>query len=319
LLRIGFIGAGGIAHAHAQRLQKIEGVRLTSAMDVDAEKAAKFADTTGAATADSVAEVLEKCDAVYICTPPFARLEQTVAAARAGKHLFLEKPICLTMAEARDIERAVKEAGVRCMVGYVLHYWPNFKAVHDVAVSGEIGDLQVCWCNRMGVGPRGGWIEDPSKSGGMTVEFNSHDIDWLRWVGGEVREVYGKTLTIPGDGIERHVWAIMTFTQGIGVLGSSWAAPISWSAFGAIGSKGMVFCGPDGKVRKRLREGEEMEVPLEDIGDSMLAEDRHFVESVLADKEPEIDLRAGVRALEISLAIQQSSKSGKPVALPLQD
>jgi len=261
-------------------------------------------------------QLLRNSDAVYVCTPPSARLKETVAAARAGKHIFAEKPLCLTMTQARKIARAIEQAGVHFMVGYVLHYWPAFKAVRQTLASGELGGLQVCWCNRMGTGPRGGWIEDPNQSGGMTVEFNSHDIDWLRWVGGEVREVYGKTLTIPGDGIERNVWAILTFDQGIGVLGSSWAAPIGWSVFGAIGSKGMVFCGQDGKVRKRLSGADETEVVPEPVENALLEEDRHFVHSLLANTKPTIGMAEALGALEVSLAIQKSSATGKPVRLP---
>ena len=319
MLEIGFIGAGGIANAHADCIAALEQCRVAAVIDVDGAKAEKLAEKSGGRVCGTVDEVIAKSEAVFICTPPFARLEETLACARAGKHIFAEKPICLKIGEARAIARAVAEARVRFMVGYVLHYWPAFKAAHDVVAGGELGDLQVCWCNRMGVGPRGGWIEDPSKSGGMTVEFNSHDIDWLRWVGGEVREVYGKTLTVPGDGIERNVWAVLTFEQGIGILGSSWAAPIGWSVFGAIGSQGMVFCGQDGTVRKRLSGGEETPVELEDIGNSMLAEDRHFVESVLAGKDPEIGMAAAVGALEVSLAIQKSSALSQPVRLPLED
>jgi predicted dehydrogenase len=315
MLRIGFIGAGGIANAHANALSLVDQVRVTAVLDVDLERAQQFGDKHKAKVCASMRQLLRNSDAVYICTPPFARLKETLSCARAGKHIFAEKPICLTMSEARKIAKGVDKARIHCMVGYVLHYWPNFKAVHDVAASGELGDLQVCWCNRMGLGPRGGWIEDPKKSGGMTVEFNSHDIDWLLWVGGPAREVYGKTLTIPGDGIERNVWGIFTFAQGIGVLGSSWAAPVGWSAFGVIGSRGMVFCGQDGKVRKRPAVGEEVEVPLDPIPDAMVEEDRLFVESVLADKQPPIPLAAGVAALQASLAIQKSSASGKPVRL----
>lgn len=316
MLRIGFVGAGGIARAHAERLAKIDQVKITAVLDIDQTRAQQLADTHRAKACASMRQLLRNSDAVYVCTPPFARLKEMVACARAGKHIFAEKPLCLTMSEARKIARAIEKAGVRFMVGYVLHYWPNFKAVRQTVASGELGDLQVCWCNRMGLGPRGGWIEDPSKSGGMTVEFNSHDIDWLRWVGGPARAVYGKTRTIPGDGIERNVWAILSFDQGIGILGSSWSAPISFSAFGAICSKGMVLCGPDGKVRKRLTGGEETEVPLAPVEDSLLEEDRHFVESVLAGENPLIGMAEALGALEISLAIQKSSASGKVVSLP---
>jgi len=318
VLRIGFVGAGGIARAHAERLAKIDQAKITGVLDIDQARAQQLAKTHRAKACSSMRQLLRNSDAVYVCTPPSARLREIISCARAGKHIFAEKPLCLTMTEARKIARAVEKAGVRFMVGYVLRYWPNFKAVRQTVASGELGQLQATWCNRMGLGPRGGWIEDPTKSGGMTVEFNSHDIDWLRWVGGPVHQVYGKTRTIPGDGIERNVWAILTFEQGVGILGSSWSAPIGFSAFGAICSRGMVLCRPDGNVRKRLTGGEENEVALEPVQDSLLEEDRHFVESVLAAKPPVIGMAEAVGALEVSLAIQRSSASGKPVRLPLR-
>lgn len=78
--------------------------------------------------------------------------------------------------------RATEKTGVHFMLGYVLRFTHPFRLLHDTLASGELGDLVSCWCRRyMPWNPAGRWYGEQDKSGGVTVDLFSHDLDWLRW------------------------------------------------------------------------------------------------------------------------------------------
>lgn len=317
-LKVGIVGAGGMGREHAKALSQIEGVKVAAVADLDLERAKGLADQFGAEAFQHWRDLLEKVDVVYVCTPPDVR-RPALEAVEAGKHVFCEKPLSVSLKEAREIVEAARRKGVALAVGYVLHFHPPFREVALRARGGDLGDPLVVWINRMGLGGHKDWILDPRRSGGMAVEFNTHDFEWLEWVGGPVRRVFGRVLrSSPEMRIENNVWAILEYERGgIGVLGSSWSAPIGRSSLGVIGTKGMmtVECGAvkvalDGKVE--TLEPKSKEPPL-------LAENRHFIECVREGKEPEISGERGLVGLELPRAAQRSSATGLPVSLPLSE
>src|SRR4051794_37067663 len=102
-LRVGIIGAGYIGGVHAGLLARDERVQVASVHDVDASRAESLARATGAIVAASADEVLQACDAVYITTPNTKHTELAIAAARAGLHVFCEKPMATNMTDARAV------------------------------------------------------------------------------------------------------------------------------------------------------------------------------------------------------------------------
>ena len=123
-LRVGFIGAGGIAREHMNALMQMDDVEIAYIYDVSEETARQAAEATGARTADSADQVLDRgwIDLVYICTPQFARGDLEVTAARRGIPFFVEKPLGLDMESVKRKEKAIRETGIVHAVGYVLRY-----------------------------------------------------------------------------------------------------------------------------------------------------------------------------------------------------
>ncbi|MFQ6099271.1 MAG: Gfo/Idh/MocA family protein [Armatimonadota bacterium] len=321
-MNIGIIGAGGMGKAHAGKLAQIEGCRITAVADVNVDAAKSLAEKHGAAAFGDFRDLLKSdVEAVYICTPPYLHEEQAVAAAHARKHVFLEKPIDVSLKAADNIVAACRASGVKLMIGFVLHCYPAFRKIKEVLDSGAIGSPVLLWCSRMGAGPQPSpehWLQNPAMSGGMAVEFNAHDLDWLRWVGGDAESVYGRVAHAKGMRIEDNVVAVLAYTAGgTGLIASSWSAPIAHTFAGAIGTQGNVVLGNDGQVKSQRRGDAAVTHELEGGVDSLLREDRHFVRCVQDDEEPEMSGEDGVAALELSLAIQESSRSGEVVRLPM--
>ncbi len=319
MLRVGTIGAGGTGRAHTRCLANIPDVEIVGVADVDIQRAQALVDEHGGKAFEDYRDLLAQgLDAVHICTPPSAHEEPVLAAAEAGTHIFLEKPIALSLDAADRMLQACRDHNVQLQIGFVLHYFPAFKKVHDVFAAGEIGELVAVWISRFGWGPgKDGWIADPAISGGMTVEFAAHDLDWLRWVGGDVRTVYGKNYWARGYGIEDHVWALLTFDKGCGLIGASWAATIGRNDIGILGTEGAVIYDVRGDVRMKKVDGEEQVLQLEDIPDGFLAEDQDFIRCVASGQPVPNPGETGRAALELSLAIQESSRTGNVVELPL--
>ena len=131
MLRIGFAGSGLIAWTHAIGLGAMiqSGVveaEISAIYDVDREKAARLAGASNASVSSSVDELIENCDAVWVCTPTAAHLESVIAAASAGRPVFCEKPLATDLDGATLLAQAVADSGVAAQVGLVLRTAPVF-------------------------------------------------------------------------------------------------------------------------------------------------------------------------------------------------
>jgi scyllo-inositol 2-dehydrogenase (NAD+) len=123
-------------------------------------------------------------DAVVITTPTFTHRDFTVASARAGKHLFVEKPMALTLAECDDMIAAADEAGLVLQIGFMRRFDPEFRVAYDLIQAGEIGWPMLIKSLTHGPGLPPPWARDLKLSNGMLAEVNSHDWDAVRWLTG---------------------------------------------------------------------------------------------------------------------------------------
>ena len=145
-LRVGIIGAGRIGQVHAKSITyHIPQAEIVSISDLFPENAQKVADDLGIPKAvQDYHEILNDptVDAVLICSSTDTHADIAVEAAKAGKHIFCEKPVDLTVAKIKAVEAAVKEAGVKLQIGFNRRYDHNFAAIKDLANAGKIGQLQ---------------------------------------------------------------------------------------------------------------------------------------------------------------------------------
>ena len=340
MIRVGIIGCGGMGNYHGPELAKLPNVKIVATCDLIPEKAKALGDKIGVARhVTDFRELLPDVDAVWVCTEPFNRRDIVVAAAAAGKHLFTEKPIARSLDDADAMLAAAKKARVKFMLGYCLRFWQPYRLIRETFASGELGDLVSCWMRRfMPWGPAR-WYGRQECSGGVMLDFGSHDVDWLRWVGGDVKTVFGKTLRVQeGAQADDHGGAIFLFKNGgMGTIENSWSSPLNEGTLGIIGTKGALMMGADGKVRKRIgREAKEEIVNVEaatavnpegqvgkrDASGAIQAVQlrtesvqQHFVRCIEEDFAPLASAEEGRKTLLTVMAIWESSRTGKSVAV----
>src|SRR5947209_11009504 len=141
MLRVGVVGVGGMGQAHANALKKVEGADFTAVCDARAEAAQAAAERFGVRGFTDTAPFLEAVDAVVVATPPDFHRPVVEAAARAGKHVFCEKPLSTRLADADAMISACDQAGVVFQHGFVLRFYPVHELARRMVDNGEIGDL----------------------------------------------------------------------------------------------------------------------------------------------------------------------------------
>ena len=191
----GIIGAGNNGKGHAKCLSAIDGVEIVGFADPAPEAAKAACDELGGKPFEDYQDLLGAgVDAVWICSPNFMHAEQAVAAAEAGVHVMCEKPMCLSLEEADAMIAAHKAAGTKLMIGQSTRYGSALRKLLQMLEEGVFGRLIACWSTRLGhykpLSPDH-WRVDPVKSGGVKMEWEIHEIDVLRCIGGRVASVYG--------------------------------------------------------------------------------------------------------------------------------
>jgi myo-inositol 2-dehydrogenase/D-chiro-inositol 1-dehydrogenase len=227
MLRIGFVGTGLIAWAHGLGLRAMidDGVldaSIAVVHDPSRTRADRFATTTGAQVVDGLDEVVERCDALWVCTPTSAHRAAVGAAATAARAVFCEKPLATDLGGALALSQAVAVAGVPAQSGLVLRSAPVFVALRELVHSGQLGRPMAAVFRDDQYFPIQGtygstWRSDVEQAGGgCLIEHSIHDLDILRFCFGEVTEVTGRMSNFSGHpGIEDMAAVSMQFVSGL--------------------------------------------------------------------------------------------------------
>ena len=195
MLKIGLVGAGfmGITHAHAfAKAPDTQIVMVASRTAVKAAAVAKEVDAE--ATTDFMAVVKDPgVDAVSITLPTNMHKEYVLAALNAGKHVLIEKPMALSVAECDDMIEAAQQSGQILMVAQVLRFWPEYIAMIDFIHAGQLGKPLAAVASRLCEPPRWGeWFLNPEWTGGEVLDLHIHDLDAFNWFFGTPRSVYAR-------------------------------------------------------------------------------------------------------------------------------
>jgi UDP-N-acetyl-2-amino-2-deoxyglucuronate dehydrogenase len=237
-IRVGIIGGGMIGKIHSLMLRRVAdrtnaGVRVVAIADRNAMVAENLASRwPGACAVTTAQEVIsdDSIDAIWICTPTATHHDTCIAAARAGKHIFCEKPVGMSVAEAKEMADAVRSAGVLCQVGLVLRFSPVYTVIRAMVSEESAGPvITVIVRDDQDFPTRGahnsGWRNDPSlTAGGALIEHSVHDFDVLTWMFGPVSRIFCRTRNLKGAaGIEDFGVTQMEFAAGFhGQLTSIW-------------------------------------------------------------------------------------------------
>jgi predicted dehydrogenase len=237
-IRVALIGCGFIGRFHSTAVRAIArrgllDIEYVAVCDEDEARARAFAEASGAgiATTDP-REILEEpgIDAVYVCVPTSGHKELVLGAAARGKHVFCEKPLATNLADVQEMVAAVDRAGVKAGVGLVLRHSPILNVLHSLMSDASLGRLMAIIFRDDQFFPIAGhygsaWRKDRAIVGsGTLLEHSIHDVDVLRWFGGEVRNVQGAVRNFAGHaGVEDLATAQIEFESGaLAQLSSIW-------------------------------------------------------------------------------------------------
>lgn len=214
VLGAAIFGAGWVAGEHAKAYQACPRTQLVAAGSRQLESAQKCAALAGAPEAFCTTDfeaILQHpgVDIVSITTPPQFHAELAIRAARAGKHLCIEKPLALDFESCREIERAVQESGVKTVVSFVLHWNPSLVTTKNLIERGAIGQptyIEVdYWHGQQKWYPQYPWSVTKEGGGSSLLSAGCHAVDAMRWFAGtenEVIEVTAYSATHRGDNLD---------------------------------------------------------------------------------------------------------------------
>ena len=187
-IRMGFIGAGAMGYSHLQLFhqecsQQAEAAALCARDSGRIKRAMAVA--PGMMLFKKESDLIQSdLDAVVISSPNFTHVPLALAALKAGKHVFLEKPVGITPAECQQLLRATAKSDRVLIIGHELRYSPYFAKIKQLIDRGAVGTPQMAWCKefRGPFQPKSGeWIQDRRKSGGCLVDKNCHHFDLMNW------------------------------------------------------------------------------------------------------------------------------------------
>jgi predicted dehydrogenase len=327
-LRVGVVGAGFMGGTHAAAWVA-QGVPVTLYGE-DQAQVDEVAARLGAPVAASLDELLAAVDIIDVCTPTDAHAEICVAAAAAGRHVVCEKPLARTVEDAERIVAACDAAGVRLFVGHVLRYFPEYAAAQALVASGRIGDPAVLRLKRAAFRPRkpaDHWLFDERRSGGMVFDLLIHDMDFARWIAGDVVSVHCRTAAVerPGLGVD-HAFVILSHASGaITQLTGSWAygAPTFRTSMEIAGSRGLVEVDSERSqpILSFLHARADSGQGAVGLARSLSREDpfaeqlRDFLAAIVGGGEARVTARDGLAAVRIGVAAIESARSGRPVTI----
>jgi myo-inositol 2-dehydrogenase/D-chiro-inositol 1-dehydrogenase len=330
-LKLGVIGTGRIGKVHiATLVQSVPLAEVVAVADVNVSGATEVANGLGISTVyANYQEVINhpEVEAVVICSPTDTHAQYIIEAAKAGKHIFCEKPVDLSIPVIQGALEAVEKAGVKLMVGFNRRFDPNFSKLKQLVVDGKIGDPHVLKITSRDPAPPP--AEYSAVSGGMFMDMTIHDFDMARYiVGSEVTEVYVKSAVLvdPAIGEAGDVDTAvitLTFANGaIGVIDNSRKAVYGYDQRVEIfGSKGMANADNNFPENHRYFAGDGVHssLPLNFFMDRYLDayanEMKIFCHAVINDLPLPVSGDDGLKSVVIALAAKKSVQENRPVKL----
>ncbi len=329
------VGAGRAGMVHGRNFARVvPGARVVAVADAELGAAEVAAGELGAgkATTDFREAMCQSgADAVLIASPTVFHCEIAVAAAEAGRHIFCEKPMAMTVAECDAMATAVERAGVVCQLGFMRRFDRGFVAAAERIAAGAIGEVVQVRSLTHGPSYPKSWMFDLAKSNGPLAEVNSHDIDTLRWLSGsEITEVYAlagnyRTPEARADYPDFYdqVQLSVRFASGAqgmisGAQGVRYAYDSRAEILGATGlirvgglaGLGAEVCGGDHEIRHPS-----VNSWIDLFRDAYLAEDIDFIDCVRTGRAPRAGAADGRAAVAVVTAGNRSIREQRPVSL----
>lgn len=321
-IRIGIIGAGYIAGVHARLLERDERVQIVAIHDVAGERAQQLARAHDATVAESTLDVLERADAVFITTPNTRHVPLTLAAIEAGKHVFCEKPLATTIADAETVFTKTQQSDRVFQVGHNRRFAPvyaNLKQMlsgthepHSAHVKMNRGEL---------LKPE--WTGDPEITGGFLYETPIHMFDMMRFLFGEIESLHAIGSTHEYKEIDDFS-VLLKFANGMHATlataaDASWLFPFErvevFCHHATLVTREMESLTCSSNLEGYLTEQSMQQLPREEKW-GYAQEDRAFIDSIVNGTAAPVTAYDGLMSVRIAGAVYESVRSGVPVQIP---
>lgn len=343
-VQVGLIGSQFISTIHAESLQHCPQARIAAVASPTPGNAARFAERFGIPRAfTDYRQLLEvpQIQMVVVGVPNDLHCQVVQAAAAAGKHIVIEKPLCLNLAEADQMIAACHQAGVKLMYAEELCFAPKYVRLKQLLDSGALGKPTLLKQSEKHDGPHAAHFWDVHRSGGgVTMDMGCHAIEFFRWMLGHprIKSVYAQMSTqVRGDKTrgDDNAILILEFENDVITM-----AEESWTKLGGMDDRAEVH-GSEGVAYADLLHGNAIETysrggydyAVEKAGSTkgwsftiyeeawnygFHAEMAHFVDCVQNDKQPLVSGEDGRAVLEVIFAAYESARTGRKVELPFQ-
>jgi myo-inositol 2-dehydrogenase/D-chiro-inositol 1-dehydrogenase len=232
-INVALVGAGRIARVHAEAYRHVSRARLVACTDPVEAAAQALARDYGLTVAPNLDALLKDPDihGVLVASPNALHPEQTIAALAAGKHVFCQKPIALTLADADRVVAAGADAADQVLQhGFMLRFTPPLPALRDRIAGGELGTPIAARAAVFGWEPTNDWFYDPAQGGGVILDTLVHFADLILWLFGPAETVYTEGGAYVLEGAKRHRSpdnATVTVRHASGVVTSMY---VTWTA-----------------------------------------------------------------------------------------
>lgn len=343
--RIALIGTGFIANIHAESYRRfVHDAEVAAVYGRNKANAEAFAKKHQIARVYNDIDALlqnEKIDVVDICVPNYLHHDICMKAARAQKHIIVEKPLAMTLEEADEMIEACASRGLKLMYAEELCFAPKYERVRALVEAGAVGEVYMLKQAEKHSGPHSRWFyRKETAGGGVMMDMGCHALAWFRWMNrnNPVKSVYADMRTVLHRSItdcEDNALTIVEFeNKVIGLAEDSWAKHGGMDdRIEVYGTKGVSYAdlfrgnsaltysldGYDYAMEKAgSSKGWTFTIFEEAFNQGYPQELAHFIECVREDKTPLVTAADGRAVLEIICAAYESARTGKRVALPFE-
>jgi predicted dehydrogenase len=321
-LRVACLGMGWWSDVLADAIKRSKKIEIVSCYTRSAEKREAFAKKYGCKAAASYEDVLKdkSVEAIVNTTPNNAHLETTRAAAQAGKHTFLDKPIANTVSDGRAIAEACRKAGVVLALGYQRRRESHFRYVKKQIEAGAFGKLVNAEANisrdRLGKIDLSSWrYQSQGMPGGVMLQIGIHYSDVLEYLVGPIVAVSGRLaqLVLPGDNPDVASLVLEHQNGAISTLNASYASASEYYLLNVYGKEASAYYDMHNGLRM-LKRGSDKSTPVAcDKNDVFVEELEEFAAAVRGEAKPEMDGDSGTASLAVLRAGILSAREGRRV------
>ena len=328
-MRVGIIGAGVMGTVHAESWVQTE-ASIEGIYDLNYDLAVRLAKQVDTECFSDLNSLLSRVDVVDICVPTHLHHSLVMEIAPTGVDIICEKPLARTMEQGREMINICRTNQVRLIPAHVLRFFPEYTIAREAVLKGEIGNLAALRFSRESFCPEKkteNWYLDYEKSGGIILDLMLHDIDFARWMAGEVKSVYAKSIRKENPGVPfDHALVILEHTNGvISHIEGSWAYPppefhtrFEWAGTGGV----IRFSSNDStpiqlhKHQSPGKERAEVATPSSPMDESpYLTELKAFTAAIKEGTSLPVTAEDALAALQIALAAIESAGSGESVII----